>query len=296
MSAQIIKSTFQSSGTSQGCPQAAFPGTSRFRSAPSSKQRVTKLDSRPPRTPLIWAGGKAAPALYPPIAGAIDLTGINRFVEPFCGGAALSLAVLRDTDLRVWLNDIDAAIASFWAAVFDGTAAQAVAKVRATNQAPTRSEYVAMQRNIRAGNRDPYEILVVSRFSRSGTFTQGGMRSDAAKRWIHRDRWCETIESLRVYADRVAVTDRDGIAVIDDLTSSDFALVDPPYPGVGDSLYRNRMPKADHARLAFALRRTPARWLMSSTPDAASLYARLCEIEEIGKSGRRTTEVIITPR
>lgn len=296
MRGQVLKSTFQIVSTTRGTSSTRTEGSGRSGSRALSIQPVPKLDGSPPRTPLIWAGGKASPLLFPPIAGAIDLAGIDRFVEAFAGGGALSLAVLRDTDLPVWLNDLDAAIAHFWRSVFNGAIDRALAKLRATKQAPTRLEFVAMQRRIRAGSLDLYEILVVARLSRSGTFTRGGMRSDAAKRWEHRDRWCRTIEDLRGYADRVVVSNRDGITMIDELTKKDIAYVDPPYPNVGDSLYRNRMSMTDHKRLADALSRTTARWLMSGSADATPLYDGWCEIAEIGKSGRGTIEVIITPR
>ncbi|HEY5580155.1 MAG TPA: DNA adenine methylase [Rhodoferax sp.] len=74
------------------------------------------------KSPLRYPGGKTR--FTPFIWSAIQASGLNPsvFVEPFCGGAGVSLALLELGHVQqIALNDIDPLIASFWRIVFGKT-------------------------------------------------------------------------------------------------------------------------------------------------------------------------------
>lgn len=74
------------------------------------------------RSPLRYPGGKTR--FTPFIWSAIQHSGVTptEFVEPFCGGAGVSLTLLELGHVqRIALNDKDPLIASFWRVVFGKT-------------------------------------------------------------------------------------------------------------------------------------------------------------------------------
>ena len=75
------------------------------------------------KSPLRYPGGKTR--FTPFIWSAIQHSGAMpaEFVEPFCGGAGVSLALLELGHVQqIALNDIDPLIANFWQVVFGKTA------------------------------------------------------------------------------------------------------------------------------------------------------------------------------
>ncbi|MEK6708694.1 MAG: DNA adenine methylase [Pseudomonadota bacterium] len=82
------------------------------------------------RSILRYPGSKARFADF--IASCVRLNGIRNslFVEPFCGGASVSIALLEDGVVdRVALNDADPLIAALWDTVFNTTHAEQLATV-----------------------------------------------------------------------------------------------------------------------------------------------------------------------
>lgn len=74
------------------------------------------------KSPLRYPGGKAR--FTPFIWSAIQHSGMepSEFVEPFCGGAGVSLALLELGHVQaIALNDVDPLVANFWKVVFGKT-------------------------------------------------------------------------------------------------------------------------------------------------------------------------------
>jgi DNA adenine methylase len=79
-----------------------------------------RSDKRTFHSPLRYPGGKRR--LVPYVAAALDVNNLrpDLFVEPFAGGASVSLELLAtDRVERIALADTDPMIAGFWHTVFD---------------------------------------------------------------------------------------------------------------------------------------------------------------------------------
>lgn len=249
------------------------------------------FNSNSPASVIPFIGGKSK--LYSRVVPNLDLHGSERFVEPFAGAAILSLGVLRDTDLQVRLNEIYTPIANLWTTIFHDDLDRLCHELATTE--PSVRLFRDWKQDLLAGDTDTLKTFVVWRLSRNGLGVQAGApRNDWEDRWKP-ETWIATMRELRTHGSRVTVTTGDGISLLGNLGPRDFAFVDPPYVGRGDCYGERAMELAEHQRLADALRDTPATWLLTNSDAAAHLYQSWCDIDEIGRSGNGTIELVITP-
>ena len=103
------------------------------------------------------------------------------------------------------------------------------------------------------------------------------------------------------------ITCGDFSAVLNGATSTTFVYLDPPYFEKGGQLYKFPMTDEDHARLAWALRGTPAHWVLSyddhprirelySWADFNDLFITYTNAVHQGGKRPKNREVAITPR
>ena len=94
------------------------------------------------------------------------------------------------------------------------------------------------------------------------------------------DDLAERIRLIALHADRIAVTNEDGLDVISRYSDSEDAFIyaDPPYFEKAGSLYLNAFQEADHKALAERLKSVErAKWILTydNVPQVAELYSTL---------------------
>lgn len=248
--------------------------------AASTKKRVTI-------SPLRYPGGKGL--LYSRLRTIIrenDLTS-SVYVEPYAGGAGAALALLVSGQVRsIAINDLDPAVFAFWNAVVNRptefTKLLKTVELSVDEWEKQRSTYLTAKRDdyLNLG----FATFYLNRTNRSGVLNGGpiGGKDQTGNYKIdarfNRDGLAERIRLIALHADRIAVTNEDGLDVISRYADDDQAFIyaDPPYFEKAGSLYLNAFQKADHEDLAKCLSDVKrARWILTydNVPQVATLYA-----------------------
>lgn len=236
-------------------------------------------------SPLRYPGAKRR--LFRNIAAFLENTGIRPrlFVEPFAGGAGVSLQLLgsRMTE-KVALADLDPWVASFWKVLFFDTE-------WLLNQVEDIEVSVDTWKRFKVSNHDndrekALACLFLNRTSFSGILAAGAgpiggyeQKSDyKIDCRFNRKMLAQRIRLISTYRDRVAFIDcldwkatilraleynKDGL----------FLYFDPPFFRKAHRLYRNYFEVADHEELRDFLRNFSGNWLLSY--DDAESFRRL---------------------
>lgn len=213
----------------------------------------------------------------------------GEYAEPFAGGAGIAISLLVDGYVsRVYLNDIDPAIHSFWDAALNHTDALC-GKIEST--AVTIDEWFK-QRDL---YRSPEGVDVVSRgFStlflnrtnRSGIIKAGvigGMGQSGAYKLDCRFMKPDLVQKIKRIAavkEHISLTNLDAVQFVSEVIpmTSPRTLVnlDPPYFGKGPELYTNFYKAADHARLASVVSTIQRRWMVTydDATEIRKLYSK----------------------
>ncbi|QOD05835.1 DNA adenine methylase [Pseudarthrobacter sp. BIM B-2242] len=246
-------------------------------------------------SPLRYPGGKArmAPWLTETFESLQWPMDVEIWLEPFGGGAGAALTALTAGNVpEAWIVEANPALAAFWTTVMsDGPALAA----RVERTVPTLALFQDSRQNVAAAlggeQVDPFELglsaFILNRCSRSGMIlpsvgpiggkTQDGQHTIGAR--FNASALAERIRSVHALGDRFKVFAGDGISFLEDLQHSGvqdevFCFVDPPYIGVGNDLYAIGMDDDLHQRLARALNRLTAPWLLTydAHPQIPLLY------------------------
>lgn len=252
-------------------------------------------------SPLRYPGGKAkwGPWLADLFACQSTRLDVEIWLEPFAGGAgaALSAVALHDVP-EAWLVESNPALAAFWRAVIarGDTLADRVEHATPTLSllddaaaAVTDSQWIRDVDELPDGDVDElaFAAFVVNRCSRSGLIAPragalGGRRqtgpTTVTSRW-NGPALAARIRRLHQLAPALQIDHGDGITRLEELPDSGiadevFCFIDPPYIGMGDRLYTHGMPRGGHQRLADALHRLDAPWVLTydAHPDVLALY------------------------
>lgn len=240
-------------------------------------------------TPLRYPGGKTRLTGF--LRRIVETAGWGdcTYVEPFAGGAGAGLSLLHEAVVpRIVINDLDPSIHAFWTAVTQHSKSF-LARFDAT---PVTLEEWHQQRDVyRVGDAsDPVSLgfatFYLNRTNRSGVInagviggqSQGGRyRLDAR---FNRTELRSKLEWIGSFADRITVSNRDGLELLADAVESDqvFCYIDPPYFDKGAFLYMNAFAEASHSALATLLRASrSARWVLTydDVPQIRKLYLGL---------------------
>jgi DNA adenine methylase len=280
--------------------------------------KIQRLTRQARLSPLRYPGGKQLLAPY--VAGVIEenfLTGCS-FYEPFAGGSAVSLELLRlgyiDT---ATLLERDPLVYAFWWSVcnqFDDLwAAIQVADVslktwksllplRDVNN-PHDCEYSLLQLGV-AG-------LFFNRTNFSGVIGAGPIGGIAQKSQYKID--CrfnkiaigEALNALRPFISRIRVEFADSLEWLAKNAPTlsrqqSFVYIDPPYFEQGWKLYRHSFKEKQHEKLAQLLTSARYPWLLSydDAPFIRSLYAgsklQPIYLDYRVKSSRLAQEIVIS--
>lgn len=203
------------------------------------------------------------------------LEGPRVLVEPFAGGAGISLIAVREKLVaKAAFAELDADVAATWETVLNGHAEWLTKEIR--------SFRISRQRVEAKLDEDPntiyeraFQCLLRNRTSRGGLLTEGaGLIRHGEDGKGLRSRWypetlskrIETISSLK---DRLRFRHGDGFQLIRDYLHRDDILffVDPPYTQSARRLYRHW--SIDHEKLFQLLQSVAGEVLMTydDTPE-----------------------------
>ncbi|MBD8063747.1 DNA adenine methylase [Actinomycetaceae bacterium Sa1BUA1] len=250
--------------------------------ATSARRRVTI-------SPLRYPGGKGL--LYSRLRTIIrenDLTS-SVYVEPYAGGAGAALALLVSGQVeRIAINDLDPAVFAFWNAVVtqpdEFTTLLNGVELSVDEWERQREVYLTSARDdhLSLG----FATFYLNRTNRSGVLNGGpiGGKDQTGNYKIdarfNREGLAERIRLIALHADRIAVTNEDGLRVIERYSDRDDAFIyaDPPYFEKAGSLYLNAFQDSDHQALAGCLKGVRrAKWILTydNVPQVAELYSDL---------------------
>lgn len=240
-------------------------------------------------SPLRYPGGKGL--LYSRLRTIIRENSLTSsvYVEPYAGGAGAALALLVSGQVeQIAINDLDPAVFAFWHAVVT----QPVEFTRLVNSVKLSVDEWERQREVYLTSaRDDHLLLgfatfYLNRTNRSGVLNGGpiGGKDQTGNYKIdarfNRKALVERIRLIALHADRIAVTNEDGLNVIERYSDRDDAFIyaDPPYFEKAGSLYLNAFKDSDHRALSYCLKGVRrAKWILTydNVPQVAELYPDL---------------------
>lgn len=251
---------------------------------PTSPIPAVNVASVPQRSPLRYPGGKTW--LIPHIRAWLSESESppKLLVEPFCGGAIVSLtAVMEGLVERSLMAELDRDVAAFWHAAL-------------RHGPPLRARVIAFEVSREAVNNIALELpdnviergfrtLVLNRTRRGGILAPGASLSRSgengkgvASRW-YPETLVARLREISDWADRITFCETDGMKLLESLGAQKHSAVflDPPYTAggkqAGKRLYSNH--QIDHARLFGIVADSQANFLMT--------YDRAPEIVELVK-------------
>ena len=244
---------------------------------------------RPDLSPLRYPGGKRK--LAPMLADLILLSGRkpSLFIEPFAGGAAVSIALLEQGLVEsIALADIDPLIAGFWQVVFSPHAHDLADKIYDAEVSISEWERLR-QAEPTTPLEIAYKCLFLNRTSFSGSLKpwtgpiggsrqRGKYRIDCrfnravlAERVLELSRLSPQVAFIRCQSYRATFAQvtrrkRPGAGIL--------WYLDPPFFSKARRLYRYSFTPADHVELASALDRLAGTWVLSydDGPPARKMY------------------------
>lgn len=239
-------------------------------------------------SPLRYPGGKTILAPY--FEKIISKNKLEKctYIEPYAGGAGAGLSLLLQNKVnKIIINDLDSAIYSFWkSAVFDTNAF--IDKISST---PVTLEEWKKQKNVYKIKRIGFELgfatFFLNRTNMSGIIDGGpigGMKQNS--KWkldarFNKKDLIGRIQNLAFFKDRIEVTNKDGIELLQEFKrfGKTFVYLDPPYYRKGDFLYLNSYGEKDHGNLAkFLNKKQNFNWILT--------YDNVGQIKELYKERR----------
>ena len=275
----------QERATSKGEPREVVSNSNHDIPFPVSRIPAVNVAQVPQRSPLRYPGGKTW--LVPHIRAWLSATGPRVLIEPFAGGAIVSLtAIMEDLAKRAILVELDLDVAAFWrAALLHGPSLVA----RIASFTPTRELVRDLERrNPESVVEQGFRTLVLNRTHRAGILAPGSSlnrRGENGKgilsRWYPKTLIAR-LNAISEYADRIAFHEADSMQLIEPLLQEcgrDAAVfVDPPYTAggkrAGTRLYTHN--DLDHERLFWIMAKHEGSVLMTYdySPEVTRLVAR----------------------
>lgn len=252
---------------------------------PVSRLPAVNVACVPQRSPLRYPGGKTW--LIPHIREWLSKTGPRVLVEPFAGGAIVSLtAVMEDLVDEAVMIELDHDVAAFWHAALrygDGLAN------RVREFSPTRENLVEWDTTAPQCLEDHgFRTLILNRTRRAGILAPGAsfMREGengkgVLSRW-YPDTLAARLSAISGVADRLTFFEGDGLSALPALLHGwgkrAAVFVDPPYTAPSGKRAGSRLYTADvdHERLFSLLARHSANFVMTydNAPGILSLVDR----------------------
>lgn len=194
------------------------------------------------------------------------------FVEPFCGGASVSIALLEDGVVdAIALNDADPLIAGLWSVVFSQADAQWLAE-QALTIPLTIPEWRRQKALVPTTVRESaLKCLYLNRTSFNGIIHKSGPLGGWEQKNIsidvrfNRQRISNRILELSNLHDKVSVSNEGWMPFCERLEQNETSIfyLDPPYFHKAEQLYGHIFDQKGHEELRDFLRNFQRPWLLS---------------------------------
>lgn len=212
-------------------------------------------------SPLRYPGGKAK--LFPFVSQLISRNSLfgHTYCEPYAGGAGLALRLLSEGYVnRIWLNDYDPGIYSFWKSVLENTDAFCHL-IETTNV--DMDQWYAQSAVWKAGlSRGElalgFATYFLNRTNRSGIIEGAGPIGGYAQagEWkldvrMVKERQIANIREISRHKRSIRLTNYDALKMLPECLAdeSTFTYLDPPYYVKGKKLYKNFYEHRDHEQI-----------------------------------------------
>ncbi len=259
---------------------------------------------------LRFPGGKTN--LLPRLRPYLDhlLAGQDSFRDVFVGSGAVLLDVARrHPKVRLYANDADDRLMTFWAMVSGQSVEPFCDRILGTR--PTLKLYQEMRESRPRKQEDiAFRHYFLNRTSFSGLWRGapiGGLTQRS--RWKVDVEWRaeksvnDIREANRLLSGRLELTCQPGVEYVA-RNARQPLYCDPPYFERGDWLYAHKMTLADHFRLSRLLR-TARHWLLTydDSPAVRKFYSWACvhavparyQMDMFRRRRARAQELVITP-
>lgn len=240
-------------------------------------------------TPLRYPGGKSQ--LIPLVISLLKENDLfyGEYAEPFAGGAGIAMKLLLDGYVdRIYLNDIDPAIYSFWYSVLNhcDELCEMIEQTEITIEEWHRQRKIHLVGDITQTIKMGFSTLFLNRTNRSGIIKAGvigGFNQEGNYKLDCRFTKSDLIRKIRrigSYKSQISLSRLDAVdfvrAVIPQTGPRTLVNLDPPYFGKGPELYTNFYQADDHAKLADSVSSITRHWMVTydDTPEIRKLYAR----------------------
>lgn len=242
-------------------------------------RKVINVASVKHRSPFRYPGGKTW--FVPYVRKWLDSKLVHTFIEPFAGGAIVSLSVLFD-DLvkRIILAEMDEDVSAVWRTILNGNAQRLADKITLFDVTLS-----AVQSALSAKHRSlldqAFATILRNRVQRGGILAPGAslMKSGENGKGLV-SRWYPQTLANRILdiaqrRDQIEFRCCDGLEVLREYSDDSHAafFIDPPYTVAGRRLYRHS--SVDHELLFTLASKLKGDFLM--TYDDSKFIRRLAE-------------------
>ena len=206
-------------------------------------------------SPLRYPGGKSR--LVGRVLDACRTEHMERFIEPFAGGASVGLSLLLSGRIKeLYLNDADYGVYSLYCEIKEQPW---VLKERIRRFIPSKEAYKECQKRVLGGyegcskEEAAWSLLVTNRLAFSGIPFSNCM-SNPADRW-NAETLCKRIDEIHRFGKYIYISNMDAYEFIEEMywMSNATLFIDPPYYEKGKVLYPCSYTREDHQKLAFLL-------------------------------------------
>lgn len=270
-----------------------------------TSKRPVNVASVPQRSPFRYPGGRTW--LVPYIRDWLrsKRTQPARLIEPFAGGAIVSLTTAFEGLARhVIFAELDESVASVWRVVLNGQA-EWLAKQILQFDLTLENVAAVLKQDAPALREKAFQTILRNRVQRGGILADGAglIKTGESGRGLN-SRWypqtlARRIREINRQRDRMTFVEGDGFRLIEEHKADAEAAfyIDPPYTLAARRLYR--VWQIDHARLFAALAACRGDFLMSydNTAEIAALAKKHgFESRPVAKpsaSRRRLTQLLV---
>jgi DNA adenine methylase len=247
-------------------------------------------------SPLRYPGGKTRFTKF--ILSALSLleNPVEVFVEPFCGGAGVSIALLEAKKVqRIAINDIDPLVSSFWKIVFGrGRRSRDDLEwlIKQIESADISLDEWRHQKSFQPNNirEAAWKCLFLNRTSFNGIIHKAGpiggwgQINRTLDVRFNRDKLVEKIlklNDLRMQVDRIDSVDWRRFCNRYNGLNNSYIYLDPPYYHRAEQLYGHLFDEKTHRKMRNFLRQLNSPWLLSydDAPEVRILYGNLDGID-----------------
>ncbi len=243
-------------------------------------------------SPLRYPGGKARFTSFISTAIANSGEDATLFVEPFCSGAGVSIALLESNQIgRVALNDADPLLASFWKVVFGKTTNNNSDIAWLISQIETAILSVPEWKRIKASSPSSvreaaFKCLYLNRTSFNGILHQAGpiggweQKNRTLDVRFNREKLICRINSLyerRKQVVRVGNENWRRFCSSTGRRKGAYLYIDPPYYHKAEQLYGHLFDDKAHLAMRNYLANLEVPWMLSydDAPEVRALYGYL---------------------